>query len=139
LNLTDRDGWACPWLYVHNGRSFERRTEILRNVRRKRNEQTEVSPIGPVEVIDGAVILMVAEEKEEISFIDELYIIVDGIGVRAEANSWAAAKVAEKDQDYLVITGGESFEFRFKLSGSLADEPRTTASVVISGFYVPLD
>jgi hypothetical protein len=139
LNLTDRDGWACPWLYVHNGRSFERRTEILRNVRRKQNEQTEVSPIGPVEIIDGAVILMVAEEKEEISFIDDLYIIVDGIEVRAEANSWAAAKVAEKDQDYLVITGGESFEFRFTLPGSFADRPQTTASVVVSGFYVPLD
>jgi hypothetical protein len=139
LNLTDRDGWACPWLYVHNGRSFERRTEILRNVRRKQNEQTEVSPIGPVEITDGAVILMVAEEKEEVSFIDDLYVIVDGTEVRAEANSWAAAKVAEKDQDYLVITGGESFEFRFKLPGSFADRLQTTASVVVSGFYVPLD
>ena len=139
LNLTDRDGWACPWLYVYNGRSFERRTEILRNIRGKQNERTEVSPIGPVEIVDGTVILMVAEEKEEISFIDDLYVIVDGIEVRAEANSCAAAKVAENDQDYLVITRGESFEFRFILPGPFAGRQRATVSVVASGFYVPLD
>jgi hypothetical protein len=139
LSLTDRDGWACPWLYVYNGRSFERRTEILRNVRGKRNEQTEVSPIGPVEIVDGAVTLMIAEEREEVSFIDNLYIIVDGIKVRAEASSYVAAKVADKDQEYLVIAGGEFFEFRFTLPDSFAGRQRTTASVVTSGFYVPLD
>jgi hypothetical protein len=139
LYLTDRDGWACPWLYVYNGRSFERRTEILRNIRGKQNEQTEVSPIGPVEIVDGAITLMVAEEKEEVSFLDALYIIVDGIEVHAETNSRGVARVAENDRDYLVISGGESFEFRFTLPGSSAGRQQTTISVVVSGFYVPLD
>ena len=25
VSLTDKDGWACPWLYAYNGRAFERR------------------------------------------------------------------------------------------------------------------
>jgi hypothetical protein len=135
LSLTDRDGWACPWLYVYNGRSFERRTEILRNNRGKWNERTEVSPIGSVEIVEGAITLMVAEEKEEVSFIDDLYIVVDGIEVRAEADPYVAAKVAANDRDYLVITQGESFEFRFTLPGSLAWRQRAAVSVVASGFY----
>jgi hypothetical protein len=139
LSVTDRDGWACPWLHAYNGSSFERRTEILRNIRGKRNEQTEISPIGSVEIVDDAITLMVAEEKEEVSFIDELYIIVDGTEVRAEADPYVAAKVAENDQDYLVITGGESFEFRFALPGSLAGRRQAAISIVVSGFYVPLD
>jgi hypothetical protein len=137
FNLTDGNGWACPWLYVYNGRDFERRTEILRNICGKQNEQTEVSRIGPVEIIDGSVIFAVAEEKEETSFIDEFYIIADGMKVRAEAEPHVAAQVAEKDQDYLIITGGESYEFSFKLPGSFAGREQTTVLVVVSGFYAP--
>lgn len=135
LSLTDKDGWACPWLYVYNGHFFERRTEILRNVRGKRNERTEFSAIGPVEIVDGAITFRVAEEKDEIAFVDELYIIVDGIEVHAEANSG----VAVKDQHYLVLISGDSREFRFRLPDSLASRESVTVSVVVSGFYVPLE
>jgi hypothetical protein len=79
---------------------------------------------------------MVAEEKEEVTFIDELYIIVDGVQVRAEASSCSAAR--EKDQDYAVINGGESCTFRFRLPDSFAGRRRGDVSVVVSGFYVPL-
>ena len=139
LSLTDRDGWACPWLYVYDGHSFERRTEILRNVQGKQNEQTEISPIGPVEIVDGSITLMVTEEKEEITFIDELTIIADGIKVRAGASSCATAKVNERDQDYLTLASGESCEFRFRLPDSFAGRQRATVSVIVSGFYVPLE
>jgi hypothetical protein len=139
LSLTDENGWACPWLYVYNGHDFERRTEILRNIRGKQNEQTEVSHIGPVEIVDGSVTCAVAEERGEISFIDELYIIADGMKVRPEANPYVATKVAEKDQDYLIITGGESYEFRFKLPDSFASRKRVVVWVVVSGFYVPMN
>ena len=139
LSLTDRDGWACPWLHVYNGHSFEKWTEILRNVRGKENEQTEISPIGPVEIVDGAITLMVAEEKDEVTFIDELYVIVEGIEVRAEAITRAAGRVAERDQDYLIIPSGESYVFRFRLPDALTGRDRAAVSVVVSGFYVPLE
>lgn len=139
LILTDRDGWACPWLYVYNGRSFDRRTEILRNVRGKRNERTEVNPIGPVEVVDGAITLRIAEEKNEITFIDEFYVTVGGIEVYAEATASVAAKIDEKDQRYLVLADGDWLELRFRLPDTLADRERVNVSVVVSGFYVPLD
>jgi hypothetical protein len=136
VSLTDRDGWACPWLYVYNGHSFEKRSEILRNVRGKQNEQTEISPIGPVEVVDGFITLKIAEEKDEITFLDQVYIIVEGIEVRAQANPDIAARVAEKDQDYMSLTVGESREFRFRLPDSFAARQRVAVSVVAAGFYV---
>jgi hypothetical protein len=137
FNPADWHGWACPWLYVFNGRSFERRTEILRNVRGKQNEQTEVSHIGTVEVVDGSIILKIAEEKAEVTFIDALYIVVDGVEVRAEADHHLAAKVAEMDQDYLIIGSGDSFTFRFRLSDSLAGRKQATVAIVVSGYYEP--
>ncbi|MCP4539364.1 MAG: hypothetical protein GY832_19685 [Chloroflexi bacterium] len=137
LSLTDSDGWACPWLYVYDGHSFERRTEILRNVRGKQNEQTETSPIGPVEIVDGTITLMVVEEKDEITFIDELYVIVDGIEVRADADCHYTAQVAKRDHNYLTLTSGESVEFRFTLPDSFAGKQQSIVSIVVSGFYEP--
>ncbi|MBN2390013.1 MAG: hypothetical protein JXR84_04785 [Anaerolineae bacterium] len=137
VSLTDRDGWACPWLYVYNGRAFERRTEILRNVRGRQNERTEVTPIGPVDVVDGFVTLRIAEEKDELTFIDKFYILVDGVKVQAEGDSGAAASVAAKDGDYLTLAEGESQEFHFRLPETFAVRQRVAVSVVVSGYYVP--
>ncbi len=139
LRLTDRDGWACPWLYVYNGHAFEKRTEILRDIQGKQHEQTEISSIGLVDLVDGTVTLRVAEEKREITFIDELYIIVDGIEVRMEANAHSVARVTEKDEVYLVLTRGESIEFSFRLPASLIGRDRAMVSVVVTGFYVPME
>jgi len=139
VSLTDGDGWACPWLYVHDGDSFQKRTEILRNVRGRRNEQTEISPVGPVEIVDGSITLMVAEEKNEITFIDQLYLLVEGIEVHAEASDDVAVSVAERDQDYLVIASSQSRAFRFRLPDSFSGRQRAAVSVVVTGFYVPLE
>jgi hypothetical protein len=137
FSLSDENGWACPWLYVYSGHHFERRTEILRMARGKQNEKRELSFIGPVEISDLSVVLAIAEEKEETAFIDEFYIVADGLKVYAEANAQVAAKVAKKDQDYLIITSGESYEFSFNLPDSFAGRENTSVSVVVSGFYVP--
>jgi hypothetical protein len=130
ITLTDDNGWACPWLYVYNGRDFERRTEILRNVR---EPATEITPLGSVPVIDGVVTLKIAEEKQEITTIDELYLVVDGQRIPAQAAPDIAAKVAAQDGDVLILTAGTSYEFRFAVPH--ADQ----VLLSVSGFYVPVD
>ena len=137
VSLTDQDGWACPWLYVHDGDSFDRRTEILRNIRGKQNERTENTPIGMVEIVHGSITLRIVEEKDEITFIDELYLLVEGIELRVDATTPMAAKVARRDHDYLVISSNDSRQFRFRLPDALAGVERAAVSVVVSGFYQP--
>jgi hypothetical protein len=130
ITLTDSNGWACPWLYVYDGRGFVRRTEILRNVR---EPATEITPLGSVPVIDGVITLKIAEEKSEITYIDELYLVVDGQRIPAQAAPDIAAKVAAADHDYLILTADTSYEFRFAVPH--ADR----VSLGASGFYVPAD
>jgi hypothetical protein len=137
--LTDANGWACPWLYVYDGCAFVRRTEILRSLRGKQNEQTEVSPIGVVPVVDGAITLKITEEKREITFIDEVTLIVDGVEIRAEAEPVFAAKVSASDQDYLILASGQSYAFRFRLPAAFASLDQADVSIAVTGFYVPLD
>ena len=130
ITLTDSNGWACPWLYVFNGRDFERRTEILRN---GHEPATEITPLGSVPVIDGVITLRIAEEKQEITYIDELYLVVDGQRIPAQAAPDVAAKVTAADRDYLMLTAGTFYEFRFAVPD--ADQ----VSLGVSGFYVPVD
>jgi hypothetical protein len=137
--LTDANGWACPWLYVYDGRDFVRRTEILRYLRGKQNEQTEVSPIGVVPVVDGAITLQITEEKREITFIDEVTLIVNGVEIRAEAEPVFAAQVSASDQDYLILARGQSYEFRFRLPAAFAGLDQADVSIAVTGFYIPLD
>ena len=79
FHITDENGWACPWLYIYDGQRFVRMTEILREHRGSESERTEVSRIGPVRIANDNVILRVAEEQAEIAFIDQLYLVVDGV------------------------------------------------------------
>jgi hypothetical protein len=84
-------------------------------------------------VIDGVVTLKIAEEKQEITTIDELYLVVDGQRIPAQAAPDIAAQVAAADHDYLIQTAGTSYEFRFAVPH--ADQ----VSLGVSGFYVPVD
>lgn len=88
-----------------------------------------------MKVIDGSIILRIAEEKDETSFIDELYVIVNGMKIRPEAGSRAAARVTARDGDRLMIAAGQSYEFAFALSKSLAGREHVEVSVVAAGFY----
>lgn len=133
-HLTDMNGWACPWVYVFNGHAFERRTEILRNIRSKQQETTEVTDLGWIQPVDNAVILRVAEEKDEHSYLDSVYLLVDGLPVYAEGTS---DQLAATDQNYLVLAKGGMVDLHFPLPEGIADSETVHVQIVASGYYIP--
>ena len=133
IPMDDSDGWACPWLYISNGQTFERRTEILRNLRGSAQERPETTPLGPVMTVDGSIIIKVTEEKDEVTYIDSLYLLIDGATIPAQAEPAVAARIAADDGNYLVLRRGQSYEFRFAVPASWHDRP--PASVVVTGYY----
>lgn len=130
--MDDSNGWACPWLYVSNGQTFERRVEILRNIRGKDQEQTEITPIGPVTSIDGSIIIKIAEEKDEVSYIDSLSLLIDGVPIPAQAEPVVAAD----DGHYLILHRDQSQEFRFPVPLFFNDGE--SVSIIVSGYYAPV-
>lgn len=128
IELTDADGWACPWLYVFDGQTFERRTEILRNVRGAEQKQTEITTLDPVTVVDGAVVLKITEEKAEITTLDALALSVGGVTVLAEGYPALGAE----DGDVLVLEPGESVILRFLIPAGVQGGP---VSVIATGYY----
>jgi hypothetical protein len=120
FSMTDANGWASPWLYVSTDGTFERRFEILRNVRD--HEHTEITPLGPV--MESTVTIRIVEEKDEITYLDALYLEVDGVSVVADNPLLAA-----DDDDYLILHQGESVDLQFVV-------PPGDISVVAVGYYV---
>lgn len=129
IQLTDENGWACPWLYVFDGQTFERRTEILRNLNSPAREDTEITPIGPAAVVDGYIVIRVAEEKAEVTTLDALALLIDGETVPAEGDPALAAV----DGVYLVLRQGEARDLRFRAPDSFKDSD--PVSVIVTGYY----
>ena len=97
----------------------------------------ETTDIGPVEIIDGAITLAVAEERDEVTFLDQLVIVADGTQVVMDPAAESATRLANLDGTYLVIANGETRTFRFLLPAAFAGHERATVSVIAAGFYVP--
>jgi hypothetical protein len=133
--LTDKDGWACPWVYAFNGTSFERRSEILRNLKSKSLETTQRDSLGPVPAQAGVIRLQVREEKPETTYLDALYLEVGGIPVRPEAGSPQAGLLSEADGRYLILRRGDVYELRFDVSALAASRAAVEVVVVSAGYY----
>jgi len=132
IEITDADGWACPWIYVANGTGFERRTEILRNRRGPDSAGTEITALEPVAAQDGAIVLRVAEEKDEVTLLDALILRVDGVAVFADMPELSA-----DDGQTVILRRGESIDLRFPVPAGYA--AGDAVSVVASGYYVPVE
>lgn len=129
--LTDRDGWACPWVYVFNGQTFERRTEILRNLKSKALETTQRHNLGSAPVQDGVVRLQIREEKPEITYLDLLYLEVKGKPV------WPDVKLLTGvDGHYLVLQPGDIYELTFDVSAVAGGSAPVEATIVSAGYYI---
>ncbi len=131
ITITDSNGWACPWLYVDNGAGFERRTEILRNLRGVDSAGTEITALGPVAAQDGAIVLRVAEEKDEVTFLDALYLEIDGLPVYAEH----APEVSAVDGQIAILRRGDILDLRFPVPPGYTEGD--TVRLVASGYYLP--
>jgi len=131
--LTDKDGWACPWVYVFNGTTFERRGEILRNLNSKTLEATQPYPLGPVSVQNGIIRLQIREERPETTYLDALHLDVDGVSIWPDANSPRA--LSRVDGHYLMLQQGDAYELTFDVSAIAGGNSSIEAVLFSTGFY----
>ena len=133
IPITDANGWACPWVYVANGADFERRAEILRNRHGVDSVGTEITALGPVTAQDGAIVLRIVEEKDEVTFLDVLYLEIGGVPVYAEH----ASDLFAVDEQAVVLRRGDVIDLRFRAPAGFADGDAVT--LIASGYYLPSD
>ncbi|MEW5959534.1 MAG: hypothetical protein AB1801_17555 [Chloroflexota bacterium] len=135
IALTDKDGWACPWVYVFNGTAFERRSEILRHLNSKSLETMQRRPLGPTPVQDGVIRLQIREEKPETTHLDALYLEVGGLPVWPDAGLPQAGLLSHVDGQYLILRQGDSYELSFDVSALAGDRASVEIVIVSAGYY----
>jgi hypothetical protein len=122
-------GGSCPFVYCRRsveGAWFKQGT-ILTGRSSKAREGTGVLKIH---AFDGT--LRIAEEEDEISYIDELF--VRGTLANGESATLRPTddRIAHKDLRYLVLKKGDSVEIKFSVPNGMRGDP---VEVVASGFF----
>jgi hypothetical protein len=132
--LTDANGWACPWLYVYDGDAYVRTTEILRTpVADPPTAYREVTRLGRVAVVDGAVRLRLAEEKDEITTLDAFTVVANGVHLAPDDQP----ALANADGLTLEFHRGEQLDLVFTLPPALARRATVQLNVIAVGYYLP--
>jgi hypothetical protein len=120
---------ACPFVYVVGDGEPVRVGEILRNLRGAAayGEQSLALPLPH----DGSLRVRIAEEKHEVTRLDAIAIVVDGVEVLPRAcGSGEALSYCEADRSYAVLRRGDVLELEFAV-------PRGAESIdlLAAGYY----
>ncbi|MEM7028751.1 MAG: leucine-rich repeat domain-containing protein [Chloroflexota bacterium] len=132
-------GFACPWVYVFDGQTFDKQTEILRNFIGPDQARTEVTDLTALPVVDGRLTIRIDEEKEEISYLDELYILVADQRLRPQGDPEIVKQLAATDQKHLVLHKGDQHILYFEFPATMTSVTHIDVTIVASGYYVPLE
>ncbi len=121
---------ACPWVYVVGVDGPVRIGEILRDVRGKAAYTLQDLALPAAD--RGPLHLRLAEEEDEVTFLDEIYVEVDGekLAPAACATTAAPAYCAADHVPYR-LEKGDAIELTFDLPAS------STPTVFARGYYVP--
>ncbi|MGE0790364.1 MAG: hypothetical protein AB7S26_32105 [Sandaracinaceae bacterium] len=124
---------ACPFVYA--GASDALVGEILRDLVGRSAAREQGLSLDPALVDDdGVLTITVREEKDEVSYLDRLFVVADG--ARVEADACAGGDVdatCALDDRPLVLGRGDAHTFVFHVG------PRPIDLVLVAdGFYVPL-
>jgi len=128
VNVTDGTGWvnetydfttaASPFIYIFDGQDYKKLSDFIPGATSPDKEYVHYTDItGKTDVIDGKVKLKITEELEETTYLDRIYLRVDGIHiVELDTISDTDKQLLRySDSQYLVMKQGEEYLLEFKL------------------------
>lgn len=130
---------ACPYVYVLRGGEWTRIGEVLRDLRHvslRKTQSLDLGTIAPGE--DGTLHIMLAEEKDEITYLDAVWLERDGERVYPASCAESSRDKqplahCEIDGEDLIMHRGDELELRFELP----DTRPARWELVAHGHYEP--
>ncbi len=121
---------ACPWIYVDGADGPVRVGEILRDLRGRAAYALQDLALPAADA--GAFRVRVAEEEDEVTFLDEIYLEVDGLRLApTTCATMAPPAYCAADHRPFRMVKGDVLDLTFEL-------PRaTTPTVFARGYYIP--
>ncbi len=138
VNKDDFKDWnclSCPWLYIWDGADFVRKNEVIKDIVGKANEQTTFTTLPPTCVINQKVRIKIQEEKDEISYLNQVVLKVGNKVYLPQTNIQVANQLQKSDNLYHQLKKGEMIELEFELEEAVEN----TAKMVLEtkGYYEP--
>jgi hypothetical protein len=123
---------ACPYVYVVDAAGARRVGEVLRNVRGEAAYTLQSLDLPAPTA--SAMTIRIAEEKPEITYLDEVYVEIDGVrhAPRACAAEAPPAYCAADHVPY-VMREGDALDLELDVAIDGA------AAIFARGYYIPLD
>lgn len=122
----------CPYISVIFEDKIYEVSEVLRNQLSYYLDKYEYINI-PTENIEGnSITIRIDERKDEISYIDDVYLMVDDLIIRPEISDENLA-IINSDSNYFEMTKGSYIDLVFNLPESVSEY--STIKLVVKGYY----
>jgi len=143
VNCTDGTDWtnetynfttaASPFIYLFNGLEYTKVSDFIPGATRKERAYTSSVDVSETSVVDGTVLLKITEELDETTYLDRIYLLVDGTQIVELDSISDADLILLKDSDdrYLVMNQGAEHSLMFTVP-----EDYSTLHFVAEGYYV---
>lgn len=120
---------ACPYVYLKTGEAYIFKGEIIRNLIGKSAESIQTLELGTAN--SEKIIVRIKEEKEEISYLNQISVKYDGKIVKPlikESNN----DLIFDDNKYYRLRRGEYIDLEFKVVKN------SKITLIGKGYYIPL-
>ncbi len=121
---------ACPYVYLKINNKYVYKGEIIRNLIGKESESNQKLDIG--EVKKGLINIRIKEEKNEISYINSIYIEKNGKLFNPKILNNKGALLQKNDDKYIVLKKGEFIDLVYEL------DMKSEIKINSTGYYNPL-
>ena len=122
---------ACPVLYALGESGYVKLGEVLGDLIDESLEKTEARRMQPDFVVDGRLMIRIAEERHELTFLNTVVLRAGGRLLKPLA---CPPSLSAEDDSYLELSYGEYVDLSFDIPVDTEDD----LELLFSGFYKPL-
>jgi|GEM_PF-6880998 len=121
----------CPYVSIVNGNTRTEVSEILRNQLSKHLDIADEIDIPVSELNTGVLEIMIDERKDEITYLDQVYLKINGLVIYPEKSN-VTSLIDETDEEYLIMKKGDSIRLKFTIPAGIKVK---NAKIVAKGYY----
>lgn len=121
---------SCPWLCVFDGEKYNKQEEVIKDVVGYKNRTTTSASLSAASIIDGKVRIQIREEKDEISYLDQVVLKIGDQLVQANESD---TRLNDQDDSFYDLHKGDVVNLEFDVPAGTTEE----MEVQVTGYYHP--
>jgi len=122
---------SCPWVYLFDGRTFIRRSEILRDLIGWEQKGIDSILLSASDAIDGVIKIRLSEERDEITYISSIELVQNGM----HCEKPLGLLIPTNDSSEVVLKKGDVLDLEFHLPTIVSEKDLLILQV--EGYYEP--